>query len=281
MSDLQTPERAIEAFEQLTGLRVCLRDACGSIQPWIAPKRIWHSGPYCAMAKSGPEGWRCHAFEGRHLDRELVASHREGRIHQCHAGLVEWVLPVLDEEELVGVLFAGQRSAGPDFEPAIRQPASGVKFRRRPPRVDARTAALFLEALRQLGSRLLLWHRQQPAYVEIVSRESRIRHFLRRQSHRPLTIDDLAAVLHLSPSRTAHVVREVTGRTWHDLLTRARIRTATDLLRHTDLPVAEIALRCGFGDQSTFQRAFRRSAGTTPGRFRKDPEALLSSPGTG
>ena len=48
----------------------------------------------------------------------------------------------------------------------------------------------------------------------------------------------------------------------------ARIDRAKELLRKTDLLIAEIAHRVGFRNQSHFSFAFRRAAGMTPREFR-------------
>jgi AraC-like DNA-binding protein len=42
---------------------------------------------------------------------------------------------------------------------------------------------------------------------------------------------------------------------------------AVELLKR-DLPLAEIAISCGFYDQSHFSRAFKRRFGLSPARFR-------------
>ncbi|MEF9603706.1 helix-turn-helix domain-containing protein, partial [Paracoccus sp. PXZ] len=45
---------------------------------------------------------------------------------------------------------------------------------------------------------------------------------------------------------------------------------ARQLLRDTELSVAEIAARLGYGEPSAFHRAFLKLAGTTPAGFRRD-----------
>ena len=47
-----------------------------------------------------------------------------------------------------------------------------------------------------------------------------------------------------------------------------RIEHAKALLAHSDASLADIALQCGFADQSYFTNRFRSLIGTTPGRFR-------------
>jgi len=271
---LSEPERAIRAFESLTSLRICVHDFEGALRSWISPRYYWHGSPYCVPVKNGPFGRACSALEGRHL-REESRAVPEGRIHCCHAGFIEWMVPVLDGESLLSILFAGQRKPGPDLQLDYRQPRSGAVPDADPPTVDQERAQLWLEALRQLAARLLLWHRRQSGLVEGNTRLQRIRHYIERHLHLPLVIEDLATALGLSPGRTAHLVKELTGETWLALLTRARIRAAVELLLNTDLTVGEIAGKCGFNEQSTFQRAFRKSMGASPGRFRDDPEARV------
>ncbi len=43
---------------------------------------------------------------------------------------------------------------------------------------------------------------------------------------------------------------------------------ACDRLRHTDAPLSELALECGYADQAAFTRQFHKSVGLTPGAYR-------------
>jgi AraC family transcriptional regulator len=53
-----------------------------------------------------------------------------------------------------------------------------------------------------------------------------------------------------------------------EYLRRLRIERATALLRDTRMPIAEIALVCGFSSQAHLTTMFRKTVGTTPRRFR-------------
>jgi AraC-like DNA-binding protein len=44
------------------------------------------------------------------------------------------------------------------------------------------------------------------------------------------------------------------------------------MMRKGDRTLADIALACGFADQSHFTRAFAKDEGTTPGRWRRRVE---------
>ena len=50
----------------------------------------------------------------------------------------------------------------------------------------------------------------------------------------------------------------------HQHVLALRVREATQLLRETRLPVAEVASRCGFSSQSALTHALRRQLGETP-----------------
>jgi AraC family transcriptional regulator len=56
--------------------------------------------------------------------------------------------------------------------------------------------------------------------------------------------------------------------TMSEYVRRARVARAQNLLRHASLGITEIALACGFADQSHFTRAFSRVTGMPPGRYR-------------
>ena len=51
-------------------------------------------------------------------------------------------------------------------------------------------------------------------------------------------------------------------------LSRLRIDRACDRLRHTNAPLSELALECGYADQPAFTRQFHKSVGLTPGAYR-------------
>jgi transcriptional regulator GlxA family with amidase domain len=49
---------------------------------------------------------------------------------------------------------------------------------------------------------------------------------------------------------------------------RCRLTTARDLLKKTDLPIADIAARVGFDDYNYFLRVFKKTYGASPKRMR-------------
>ncbi len=80
------------------------------------------------------------------------------------------------------------------------------------------------------------------------------------------------AAEHRISVRSLHYAFAATGTTFVEQLMRARLQRARELLADPhlrDLPVIEVAARCGFADPSHFARRFRRQFGVTPLAFRR------------
>jgi AraC-like DNA-binding protein len=84
-----------------------------------------------------------------------------------------------------------------------------------------------------------------------------------------ITLDDVAGLVHVSPSRVRHVFRETTGVSFKEYVTQVRVAEAKRLLLGTDLPVAEIAARVSYTNLHQFYRVFYRSCSMSPGEYRR------------
>lgn len=128
-----------------------------------------------------------------------------------------------------------------------------------------------------LALRLLVAHGDQDSPAPTVARGGLPPHLLRRaqdymDAHlaTALTLDDVARQIGISPRHFARAFRQSVGVPPHQWLLRRRIDAARELLAAGDSPLAEVAVQCGFADQSHFTSTFRRATGTTPGRYRGD-----------
>jgi AraC family transcriptional regulator len=84
-----------------------------------------------------------------------------------------------------------------------------------------------------------------------------------------LSLDDLAAAVHLSPYHFARMFKISTGLPPHQYVITRRVERAKALLQGGgDLTLAQVAARSGFWDQGHFTRHFKRLVGVTPKRFR-------------
>lgn len=95
-----------------------------------------------------------------------------------------------------------------------------------------------------------------------------INRFIDERAGTDLSIDDLATLMKLGPQRfTARFLFTTQMSPWQYVQERRLIR-ARELLRHSRIRLADIALSLGFSSQSHFTSAFRRAVGVTPRIYR-------------
>lgn len=87
--------------------------------------------------------------------------------------------------------------------------------------------------------------------------------------HGELKLGELASVCGLSKSYFVTAFRVATGLTPHQWVISRRIERAREKLRTPDISLADVAIGCGFADQSHFTRTFTRITGVSPGAWRK------------
>lgn len=91
---------------------------------------------------------------------------------------------------------------------------------------------------------------------------------------KPTGIGAIAADIGL-PSRTLQHALRKEGVSYRELAGAFRLRRALQLLATTRKPVAEVALRAGYSEPSSFVRAFLSQTGMTPRRFRQASMSAL------
>ena len=85
-----------------------------------------------------------------------------------------------------------------------------------------------------------------------------------------LTLEQMAAIAHLSAYHFARQFKASTGLSPHQYVIARRVERAQQLLREgDDLALAAVAAGAGFSDQSQFSHHFKRRLGMTPGQFRR------------
>lgn len=264
--------RILEPFERLLQMRIAFHDTTRSLGTVVPRSRFLHRHRACRRMKARQES-ACVHFD-RNRVQAAAAQYPEGFVKVCPAGLVEVVIPLHRGTTLVGVLFAGPVRGADGVEASARL----VAVRRYPlppavlaalPALDTEELADRMAVLQCLGREVEdLLARQEAVGSRAQQLPWQIEQYLQRRLAEPVTLVDLAAFLHRSPSRTSHLMRELFGKTFPQLLTELRMGHARELLCNTSLSISQVAAYCGFADPSYFHRLFRRAAGTTPRRYR-------------
>ena len=91
-------------------------------------------------------------------------------------------------------------------------------------------------------------------------------HFTEQQ----FSLGQLAEEFHLSQSYVTRLIKQETGSSFSELLTRMRIDRAVSLLvQSPDMKLVEIAERTGFASQHYFSRVFKEKIGFSPADYRE------------
>jgi len=88
--------------------------------------------------------------------------------------------------------------------------------------------------------------------------------FIHAHYSEPVTVNDMAEQVSLSPSSFSHLFREVTGRSPYQFLKELRLDRARELLLDGRLSVTDISRAVGYSSASHFIKEFRSRFGTTP-----------------
>ena len=95
-----------------------------------------------------------------------------------------------------------------------------------------------------------------------------IKSYIDNHYHMALTIDCLAKLACMSPSKLKYCFKKDTGRTIYGYLTDVRMHCAECLLASTDLCIAHIAERVGYKKSGAFAAAFKKRTGRLPKKAR-------------
>jgi AraC-like DNA-binding protein len=165
----------------------------------------------------------------------------------CPFSLKELQVPFYIENTPAGVLFAGQKGVTKTVSSKLLVLLHGTALQ---------TGLLF--------SRL---QRHNPAVLG--DRYNIVTNFINRNFKDNIALNDLSDFLHLSQSRTAHLLKEIFGRGFTPLLNERRLRESIFYMRTTDISIGRIAENSGFRDPAYFSRLFRKTFGLNPREYRK------------
>ena len=102
---------------------------------------------------------------------------------------------------------------------------------------------------------------------------TRVQDFVSYHYMEDIKVKDLAQSCHISETHFRRVFTSYMKMSPLEYINTVRINTACELLETTDAPVADVAHKCGFTTNSTFNRNFKQLMGVTPLEWRKRPES--------
>ncbi|GMV81069.1 MAG: hypothetical protein AMXMBFR7_22530 [Planctomycetota bacterium] len=286
-------QQAILDLERLTGFGVSFHNH--GQMPRISwqeqpAKRGQHEGSrnhlsdYCETMKSTPAGTAaCLACDSTRA-HEKAGNAGRPCIWRCHAGLTEVLIPVSADGRHYGTLFAGQARTPDLSERELeRLRKRWAKLGHDPRRIERLMNALPLaepERMQALArtAGMLAEYAASRARAQTIARAQaaekrtpvdRALSLMLEHLAEPLSLEEIAERVHLSPSRLSHLFTQQEGESFRDRLLQMRIELAKELLSTTPLPVGEVARRVGYADPNFFSRIFHEKTGLAPREHRR------------
>ena len=104
--------------------------------------------------------------------------------------------------------------------------------------------------------------------TEVLRQARAMRSYVEKNCTRDLRLSDLSKTFGYSQGYICRLFKSQLGIGFVDCLTRSRLRMAKRLLRQTQLPIFEVAIRSGFNIRDYFFKVFKKEEGITPRKYR-------------
>jgi AraC-like DNA-binding protein/cupin superfamily acireductone dioxygenase involved in methionine salvage len=89
-------------------------------------------------------------------------------------------------------------------------------------------------------------------------------HHIQGNYTEPISIQELAELIHLSEYRFCHLFKESIGQSPLNYTNEVRLKKAHNLLEQKEMTISEVAIAVGFQDYNNFGRLFRKYFGYAP-----------------
>ena len=98
----------------------------------------------------------------------------------------------------------------------------------------------------------------------------RVLRYIEEHLEQKILLEDLAAIAGLSQHHFARAFKQSIGSSPHQYLIQTRVLRAQKLLKYHNMDINEVAIACGFSNQSHLHRHFKKQTGITPKQFVRD-----------
>lgn len=115
---------------------------------------------------------------------------------------------------------------------------------------------------------------------EYIARINRVMDYIGRNLDKPIDLSVMADIASFSPYHFHRIFTYIVGETPNNFVLRIKLEKAGQLLQDSPkVTISEIATQCGFGNNSSFSRAFRSYFGMSAKEFREQDKAIYIKDG--
>nr|WP_320057847.1 AraC family transcriptional regulator [uncultured Bacteroides sp.] len=115
---------------------------------------------------------------------------------------------------------------------------------------------------------------------EYIARINRVMDYISRNLDKSIDLSVMADIASFSPYHFHRIFTYIVGETPNNFVLRIKLEKAGQLLQDSPkVTISEIAFQCGFGNNSSFSRAFRSYFGMSAKEFREQDKAIYIKDG--
>ncbi len=274
-------------FAYATGLGSVVVDINGKeISPW------YNFTPFCQHVRKTAEFYpycqQCDRSGG--LESSKI---KQVNCYRCHAGLVDFSIPIVINDSMVGFLACGQARVADDSPvPSILRENNDVRKKSRLADLYHEVPVMNLmkvQAAAQLLNVIVENYLCKQYNVRIIkSKETdddseiyvgtpdihrakieKIVNYINKNFSDNLSLEQMATMANLSQFYFSRLFKRLLGVGFNSYLNNKRMEEARYLLERTEWSIEKIARNVGFCDSPYFARSFKKSFGLSPKVFRQ------------
>lgn len=275
-------ERLMKDFYILTGMKLALFDSEGSELLAYPDSNC----AFCTHLKSNP-ALRILCDQSDRRSFEKCRAKKALVIYRCHAGLVEASAPLIEHNRIIGYLMFGQISNLDTEEKLaglLRTTLSEAGI------LDAYLSGLTKDIPQKSDEQIQAAAKIMEACTFYVISKDTVsvqkQNFIHNMhtwilSHidEDLSVARITSEFGISRSKLYQVCDNYLGCGIAEYIHNLRLEKAKDLLKHSDLPIAQVAAECGYSDYTYFCRTFKRETGSAAKEYRASESPVRNTAG--
>lgn len=273
-------QKLLDDFVKITGVRIAVfNERCNEI--YSCAKDV---GQFCRLIRRDKRiDHKCRECDKIAFDR--CRTQKEPFIYQCHLGLYEAVMPIYDDNTIIGYIMIGQiidKAAGGSIwnhiegilpvdheEKAVLLPAYHTLRAMSRDEIESTVNLMYACAMY-----IYLKHIIE---IQRASLAERAKKYIEEHYEEELSSISICRALNVGRTTLYKILKEEYGIPLTLFVQQVRINKAQELLYTTDNKIKDIAAETGFADYNYFSRLFKKVCGQTPREYRKELVNQFSS----
>lgn len=262
-------QKVFDHFSACFNIRILFFDAAGEM---LSVGQNRPDSVYCRLMRRHLYGQQT-CFAQDETRRQEAAAKRSLVCYQCHAGLMEAIMPIYHQNQLLGTVFIGQFRSSQQISPWVKRDAdthdvgNSVEeaFHELPfvpqERIDHILGLFNILVEYIIGQRMIS--------LGADSLVGQLLQLMQQHTGTSLTLQQAATAVGKSPSTVSHLFKKHFGQSFKQAFLSTKLTRAEELLRSgRGLSIAQVAEAVGYSDPLYFSRLYKRHRGMTPSMAR-------------